>query len=139
MHVGTRKRSLNVIIYTDNKAYWSPKGYSPGPNDLESGDWVVVQMLKGHVPADARITEVQFYGDEDEKQLQGTWKADGSSSYAAFEVEQFDSPSTTSAIKIKDNETLGKGESSEHWFKVYFAGTGGPWVLDPELINRGGG
>lgn len=139
MHVGTRKQSLNVIIYTDNKAYWSPKGYKPAANDLKTGDWVVVQMLKGHVPADGRITEVRFYGDAAETQLQGTWKADGSSSYSAFNVAKLDNPNATSAIKIQDNETLKVGDSSEHWFKVYFDGTGGPWVLDPELINRGGG
>lgn len=135
--MGQKQKDMNVTD-VNGVASWTPQ--APGATDLWPGDWVEVHV-QNSFPADAAITTVWFYADEAETQLQGTWKADGSSSYAAFTVAAATAgASDRSVLKIQDAEQLGAGQQDAHYFKIEItASTGGPWVLDPELINRGGG
>ncbi len=134
--MGQKRKDMNVTD-VNGTAAWTPQ--SPGATDLWSGDWIEVHVQKSF-PTGAAITTVWFYADEAETQLQGTWKSDGSESYADFTVTALEAePSDRSVLKIEDAETLGAGQQDCHYFKIEItASSGGPWTLDPELINRGG-
>lgn len=155
----TNYRQYNGLLI-GGRASWSPDAARGGnATELNKGEYVVVQMLEG--PTDVEFFKVTFE-DVPSGRLQSTWEYSN-----GRWVVSGDSPSPNDfvvavgsdrdigvspqgpgrggrkgkAVKITDNQDVKAGDEKRHEMKVWLRSnsqSGGPWCLDPEIVNKGG-
>ena len=150
-------RQYNGRLNRSGQATWSPDQVGGGsPTELKKGEYVIVQMLEG--PEDVTFVKVTFE-DKNTRAIQSTWRFDDATNRWTvsgnqpndFRVEVGRDGETGvspkpgrkgKAIKITDNQDVGESDPPKHHeMRVYFNSAsqpGGPWCLDPEIINKGG-
>jgi hypothetical protein len=112
------------------------------PARMSYGESIQVQLNSGSFDANARITRVDFFEDAGEKTVAATFDV-AAAGIMPHDVTVGDAgfriwATGPQSVRIMDNQPAPVEERAA-WYKVYVAEGNDMWVLDPELINKGGG